>query len=100
LKKRTRTEVNEMILTFAEGLNFLCHHELGPEIQDADSNLRYRRIWDRLRRNFVSEGLPISNPSSMFLWINANSIRHYSRTRSRNKTFRNRNRDFERLIDH
>jgi hypothetical protein len=26
LKKRT--EVNEMVLTFPEGLNFLCHHEL------------------------------------------------------------------------
>jgi hypothetical protein len=75
LKKRTGTEVNETVFTFPEGLNFLCHHELEREIQDADYTLKYKRIWDRLRMNSVSEGLPISNPPSMFLRIDANSIR-------------------------
>jgi hypothetical protein len=73
--RRRGTKVNEMVLTFPEGLNFLCHHELGREIQDADYNLKYRRIWDRLRMNSVSEGLSISNPPSMFLRIHGNSIR-------------------------
>jgi hypothetical protein len=75
LKKRTGTEVNQMVLAFPEELNLLCHHELGREIQDEDYNLRYRRIWDRLRMNSVSEGLPISNPPSIFLRIDANLIR-------------------------
>jgi hypothetical protein len=64
--RRTGTEMNEMVLTFPEGLNLLCHHQLGRDIQDADCNLKYRRILDRLRVNSVSEGLPSSNPLSMF----------------------------------
>jgi hypothetical protein len=46
--RRTGTEVNKMVLTFPEGLNFLCQHELGWKIQDADYHLMYRRICDRL----------------------------------------------------
>jgi hypothetical protein len=42
--RRTGIEINEMVVTFSEGLNFLCHHELERDIQDADYNLRYRRI--------------------------------------------------------
>jgi hypothetical protein len=42
--RRTGTDVNEMVLTFPDGPNFLCQHELGGEIQDADWNLGYRRI--------------------------------------------------------
>jgi hypothetical protein len=67
--------VNETVFTFPEGLNFLCHRELERQIQDADYKLRYSRIWDRLRMNSVSEGLPTSNPPSMALRIHASSIR-------------------------
>jgi hypothetical protein len=73
--RRTESEMNEMVLTFPEGMDFLCRHELGRDIQDADHNLQYRQVWDRLRMNSVGEGLPISNPWPMFLRINANSIR-------------------------
>jgi hypothetical protein len=65
--RRTGTEVNDMVLTFPEGLSFLCQYELGQEIQDAAYDLKYRRIWGRLRMNSVSERLPISSPPSMFL---------------------------------
>jgi hypothetical protein len=33
-------EVNEMVLTFPQGLNFLCQQEHGRKIQEADQNLK------------------------------------------------------------
>jgi hypothetical protein len=73
--RQTGTEVNEMVLTFPEGLKILCQHELGWEVQDAEYNVRYSRSCNRLRMNSISEELPISNPLSLVLRIDTNSIR-------------------------
>jgi hypothetical protein len=38
---RTGAEVNEMVLIFQEGLDFVCRYEFGKAMQDADHDVSY-----------------------------------------------------------
>jgi hypothetical protein len=64
---RTGAEVNKMVLTFPEGLGFLCLHEFGRAMQDADHDISYQRIWGHLKMNSADDERALSNSPSMFV---------------------------------
>jgi hypothetical protein len=71
---RTGAEVNEMVVTFPERLNFLCRYEFGRAMQDADDDTSYRGIWDHLKTNIVDDGRALSNPFSLFVRMDGDII--------------------------
>jgi hypothetical protein len=75
---RTGAEVNEIVRTFPEGLDFLCRHEFGRAMQEANHDMSYRRNWDHLKTTSVDDGRVLSNPPSMFVRIDGSVIRRVS----------------------
>jgi hypothetical protein len=63
----TGTEVNDIILTSAEGLDFLCRHQKGREILDDDYQIEWRQLWERLKTSPVAMGRAISEPPPLFV---------------------------------
>jgi hypothetical protein len=71
----TGAEINAMVPTFPSGVDFLCRYELKRSVEDADHNINDIQVWEDLKRNSVTQSWPSSNPTSMFLCLDANTIR-------------------------
>jgi hypothetical protein len=71
----TGTEVNEMILTSSEGLEFLCRHEKRRQMMDDDYRIQWRQEWERLKANSVLMGRALSEPPPLFLRGDDGAIR-------------------------
>jgi hypothetical protein len=72
---RTGSEVNEMVLTFQEGLDFLCRREQGRSLRDDDYDLNLPAAWQKLTKSTVQDGLAISPPPSLFVRVDPQTIK-------------------------
>jgi hypothetical protein len=70
----TGSEINEMILTSPEGLEFLCRHKQGSNISQDNDWMALRQIWDRLKNLPVMMGRALSDPPPLFMRGDHNMI--------------------------
>jgi hypothetical protein len=63
----TTAEINEMVLTWPDGLQKLAQIELKRPFRQEDEGVDYRRTWENLWNKTVVEGRPLSPPLPFYI---------------------------------